>query len=85
MGEITLTGKSRFRTLTRGIWPFRSSKLVLQVQVNDRIEIYPDFHTSRDRPIQVRNDTYWRDAKFEDLTVMDRPSAREVFVRENPR
>jgi hypothetical protein len=76
----TLTGKTRFRTLHRGIWPFRSAKLVLQVQVQVRTELFTDQWD--ERPYKVLNDYYWRDAKFEDLTVSDK---RELFCRENPR
>lgn len=79
---LTLTGKTRFRTLHRGLWPFRSVKLVLQVELQHRIEIYPDYRSSRDKPIDVRTTLYWRDARFEDLTVSDK---RELFCRENPR
>lgn len=81
MDSITLTGKTRFRTLHRGIWPLRSAKLVLQVEVQHRVEIVPDFYNGRDKK-EVCNHFYWRDAKFEDLTVSDK---RELFCRENPR
>jgi hypothetical protein len=80
MDTISLTGKTRFRTLHRGAWPFRSAKLVLQVQEQRRIELYSDKWS--ERPYQVNTTYHWRDAKFEDLTVSDR---RELFCRENPR
>jgi hypothetical protein len=77
---LTLTGKTRFRTLHRGIWPLRSAKLVLQVEVQQRTELFTDVWD--ERPYRVDNTCYWRDAKFEDLTVSDK---RELFCRENPR
>jgi hypothetical protein len=77
---LSLTGKTRFRTLHRGIWPFRSAKLVLQVEVQERIELFTDEWD--ERPYRVNKTYYWRDAKFEDLTVSDK---RELFCRENPR
>jgi hypothetical protein len=81
MAETTsLTGKTRFRTLHRGIWPFNSAKLVLQVQVQERIESFTD--PWDERPYRVDTTYLWRDAKFEDLTVSDK---RELFCRENPR
>lgn len=80
MDTFSVTGKTRFRTLHRGIWPFRSAKLVLQVEVQHRIELYTDVWS--ERPYQVNNSYHWRDAKFEDLTVSDK---RELFCRENPR
>lgn len=80
MDTVTLTGKTRFRTLHRGIWPFRSAKLVLQVEVQKRVELYTEQWDAR--PYKVDNYFYWRDAKFEDLTVSDK---RELFCRESPR
>jgi hypothetical protein len=80
MDTISLTGKTRFRTLHRGIWPFRSAKLVLQVEVQHRTELFTDVWS--ERPYVVNTSYYWRDAKFEDLTVSDK---RELFCRENPR
>lgn len=77
---ITLTGKTRFRTKHCGIWPFRSAKLVLQVQVQQRIELFTAEWD--ERPYKVNTTYYWRDARFEDLTVSDK---RELFCRENPR
>jgi hypothetical protein len=77
---LTLTGKTRFRTLHRGFWPFRSAKLVLQVQLQQRTELFTS--VLDERPYKVDTSYYWRDAKFEDLTVSDK---RELFCRENPR
>lgn len=75
----TLTGKTRYRSLQRGIWPFNSTKLVLQVEVHDQFTIVPDFQIG---PETVHDQYHWRDAKLADLTISE---ARELFVRENPR
>lgn len=82
MSDRTLTGKTRYRTLRQGLWPFTSRKIVLQVEEEDRIEFFPDGIGMRPAPMQTHVRTYWRDARFEDLTISD---ARELFCRENPR
>lgn len=77
---LSVTGKTRFRTVHRGIWPFRWSYLVLQVEVQHRIELYTEKWSQR--PYQVTTTHHWRDAKLEDLSMSER---RELFCRENPR
>lgn len=72
----TLTGKTRFRTLHRGIWPFNSKKLVLQVEVQFAIPCVIDGRN------ETLPDWYWRDAEYNDLPL---PVRRELFCRENPR